>query len=77
MNNKDIVKKLIESKAIDFAAIAKVMAEVGPALAASEEPGDHFCGTGPHVIHLYRLFNNATVVEETQSLRAAAAGQLR
>lgn len=77
MNNKEIVKRLIESKAIDFAAIAKVVAEVGPLLAAADEPGDHICGTGPHVIHLYRLFNTATIVEETQSLRAAAAGQLR
>ena len=77
MNNKEIVKKLIDSKAIDFTAIARVVAEVGPALAASDEPGDHICGTGPHVIHLYRLFNTTTVLEETQALRAAAAGQLR
>ncbi len=77
MNHKEIVKRLIDSKAVDFAAIAKVVAEIGPALAASDDPGDRICGTGPHVIHLFRLFNTGFTVEETQKLRAAAAGELR
>jgi hypothetical protein len=35
VTNEDIVKRLIESKAVDFAAIGRLVAELGPGLAAS------------------------------------------
>jgi hypothetical protein len=35
MTNEDFVKRLIESKAVDFAAIGRVVAELGPGLATS------------------------------------------
>ena len=35
MRNEEIVKRLIESKAVDFGAIGRVVAELGPGLAAS------------------------------------------
>ncbi len=40
--HKQLVKKLLDSKAVDFAAIGKVVAELGPSLSLAEEPGD-FC----------------------------------
>jgi hypothetical protein len=35
-SNQEIVEKFVESKAIDFSAIGKVVTELGPALSASE-----------------------------------------
>jgi hypothetical protein len=55
MNNHDIVKKLLDSKAVDFAAIGKIVAEVGPSLALADEPWEGFCGTMRTFIHLYRI----------------------
>jgi hypothetical protein len=34
--NQEIVKKFVESKAVDFNAIGKVVTELGPALSSSE-----------------------------------------
>jgi hypothetical protein len=36
MTNEEIVKRLIDSKAINFEAIGKVVAEIGPILATSK-----------------------------------------
>jgi hypothetical protein len=55
MNQKDIVKRLLDSKVIDFVALGKFIGEVGPSLAVEEDPGDRICGTGPHVIRLISL----------------------
>jgi hypothetical protein len=35
MTNEEIVKRAIESKAVDFAAIGRMVTELGPALAAT------------------------------------------
>jgi len=36
ISNQDIVKKFVESKAVDFSAIGKLVTELGPALSTSE-----------------------------------------
>lgn len=36
ISNQEIVKKFVESKAIDFGAIGKLVTELGPALSSSE-----------------------------------------
>jgi len=38
VNHQEIVKKLLDAKAVDFANIAKVVAEVGPAVSLADEP---------------------------------------
>lgn len=80
MNNseqhKQLVKKLLDTKAVDFAAIGKVVAELGPSLSLAEEPGDFFCGTNRIFIHIYRVFNPGVPVENLGEL-AANAGELR
>jgi hypothetical protein len=70
----EIVKKLLDSKAVDFKAIGDTLAEVGPKLALLEEPldGDNFCGTGRYFLHLYRIFSSAGAVENLEGLRGAA-----
>ena len=80
MNNSEqhrqLVKKLLDSKAVDFTAIGKVISEVGPSLSLAEEPGDFFCGTNRIFFHCYRVFNPGGPVEDLGDL-AANAGELR
>jgi hypothetical protein len=45
VNHQDVVKKLLESKAVDFAAIGKAFTEIGPAMSLADEPWEGFCGT--------------------------------
>jgi len=77
MTNKELVKRFIDTKAVDFASIAKVISEFGPAVALSDEPEDRFCGTGPRFLVLYKIANVAVTVEQPEQLRSAAAGELR
>jgi len=74
--HRQIVRQLLESKAVDFNAIGKVVAEVGPSLSLAEEPGDFFCGTNRIFIHIYRVFNPGNPVENLGEL-AVNAQELR
>lgn len=71
--HRQIVRQLLESKAVDFSAIGKVVAEVGPALSLAEEPGDFFCGTNRIFIHIYRVFGPDNPVENLGELAANSA----
>ncbi|HXX39177.1 MAG TPA: hypothetical protein VEP50_13710 [bacterium] len=75
VNHQEIVKKALDAKAVDFAAIGKVIAEVGPALALADDPGDFFCGTMRHFVHVYsvRVVNDGSAVEELGALGRVAA----
>ncbi len=73
-NHRQIVQKLLESKAVDFAALGKVIAEAGPVLAAAEDfEGDGFCGTNRFFIRVYRIFTPETPVENLNELAARTA----
>jgi hypothetical protein len=75
--HREVVSKLLDSKAVDFAAIGKVLGEVGPSLALAEYiDGDPFCGTNRHFVHLYTVFNPGTVVDPLDELNANA-GELQ
>lgn len=80
MSNSDqrrqIVKQLLETKAVDFNALGKVIAEVGPSLSLADEPGDWFCGTNRIFIHIYQVFGPANPVENLGEL-AANSEELR
>jgi hypothetical protein len=54
-SHNEIVKKLIDSKAVDFNSIGKMVTELGPASSFADDPWDHFCGTMRRFIHIYRL----------------------
>jgi hypothetical protein len=54
-NHQEIVKSLLANKAVDFAAIGKTVAEIGPSRAMAMEPWEEFCGTMRHFVRLYRL----------------------
>lgn len=74
VNHQEIVKKLIATKAIDFNAIGKTVAELGPSLAVADEPWETFCGTMRHFIRLYVINPRAgsVDVENLGALRAVA-----
>jgi len=55
MNRYDVVKRILDSQAVNFDAIGKVIAEVGPSIALSDDPWDNFCGTMKYFIRFYRL----------------------
>ena len=74
--HRQIVRQLLDSKAVDFNAIGKVVAEVGPGLSLAEEPGDYFCGTNRIFIHIYRVFGPSNPVENLGEL-ATNAVELR
>lgn len=76
VNHQEIVKRLLDSKAVDFGAIGKAVAEVGPSMSLADEPWEGFCGTMRRFIVLYVLnpAGGVTNVEDLGALRSAAAG---
>ena len=78
VNHQDVVKKLLDTKAVDFAAVGKTVAELGPALSLADEPWEGFCGTMRTFFHCYiiRVFPEASSVENLGELRGAA-GELQ
>ncbi|HZD49429.1 MAG TPA: hypothetical protein VE178_11865 [Silvibacterium sp.] len=70
--HRQIVRQLLESKAVDFNAVGKVVAEVGPSLSLAEDPGDFFCGTNRIFFHIYRVVNPGNPVENLGELAANA-----
>jgi hypothetical protein len=78
VNHQEIVKKVLDSKAVDFAAIGKMVAELGPSLSLADEPWEGFCGTMRFFIRIL-VINPGTggvTVENLEALRGAT-GQLR
>ncbi|HEX7777801.1 MAG TPA: hypothetical protein VF424_01105 [Vicinamibacterales bacterium] len=55
VNHQDIVKAVLESKAVDFGAVGKLAAQVGPSLALADEPWESFCGTMRYFIRIFIL----------------------
>jgi hypothetical protein len=70
--HRQVVRQLLESKAVDFNALGKVIAEVGPSLSLAEDPGDFFCGTNRIFFHVYQIFGPNTPVENLGELGASA-----
>jgi hypothetical protein len=57
VSRQEVVKKFLDTKAVDFAAIGKVVAEIGPSLAMADEPWEGFCGTMRTFFHCYIIQN--------------------
>jgi hypothetical protein len=75
VSHQDVVKRLLDTKAVDFAAVGKAVAELGPSLALADEPWDGFCGTMRTFFHCY-IINVGGTVENLGDLRTAT-GELR
>jgi hypothetical protein len=53
VNHQDLVKKFLDTKAVDFVALGKVVAEAGPSLSVADEPWQGICGTMRTFFHCY------------------------
>jgi len=73
INHQDVVRRLIDSKTVDFAAIGKAVAELGPSISLADEPWEGFCGTMRYFIRFYILNpHGGPPVEDLGGLRNAA-----
>jgi hypothetical protein len=71
--HRQVVQRLLDSKAVDFTTIGKVLGEVGPSLALSDyDGGDGFCGTMRFFIRIFRIENPGIPVESLTELSANA-----
>jgi len=75
VNHQEIVKRALDSKAVDFAAIGKVVAELGPSVSLADEPWEGFCGTMRFFIRVYVVNPGlgGGPVENLGALRGAAS----
>jgi hypothetical protein len=72
VNHQEVVKRFLDSKAVDFAAIGKVVAELGPSISLADEPWEGFCGTMRYFIHILIVTpTGGQVVENLAALRSA------
>ena len=72
VNHQEIVKKLLDSKAVDFNAIGKIVSEVGPSLALADEPWEGFCGTMRYFIHIFRVNDPLVPISSLPELSAVS-----
>lgn len=54
-NQKDLPKMIMDAKIVDFDALGKAVAKIGPQLIFSDDPWENFCGTMRYFIRIYRL----------------------
>jgi hypothetical protein len=75
VSHQEIVRKLLDAKTVDFGAIGKVIAEVGPSLSLADEPWEGFCGTMRTFFHCYIINppRDGVSVEDLSALRGATA----
>ena len=77
VNHQEIVKKLIDTKAIDFKAIGATFAEVGPALSMADEPWDGFCGTMRTFVRVFIIHGPSSGSVEGLAALRGVAGELK
>ncbi len=77
VNHQEIVKRVLDSKAIDFAAVGKVVAEVGPSLSMADEPWEGFCGTMRRFIHIFIINGPRGGPIESLSQLQGVAGEIK
>jgi len=76
INHQDVVRRLLDSKTVDFAAIGKVVADLGPTLSVADEPWEGFCGTMRYFIRFYIITpprGGGPTVEDLGGLRNASS----
>jgi hypothetical protein len=54
VNHQDIVKVVLDAKAVNFEAVGKVVAQLGPTLSLADEPWESFCWTMRFFIRIFR-----------------------
>jgi len=54
-DQNDISRALLEAKVVNYEALGKMVAKLGPQLAMMEDPWENFCGTMRYFIRIFRL----------------------
>jgi hypothetical protein len=68
-NDQEIVKALIETKAVDFQAIGQAFAEHGARATLTLTGEDLFCATMRRFIRVHRLADTVNVLEQLGELQ--------
>ncbi len=55
VDHQEVVRELLETKAVDFEAIGATVAKLGPAMALQDEPWESFCLTMRMMVWVYRF----------------------
>ncbi len=76
ITHEEIVTNLMNSKAVDFGAIGKALAELGPRIALLDEPWEGFCGTMRRYVLTYKIFGGVDEGTEELEELGGAAGAL-
>jgi hypothetical protein len=72
ISHQEIVKKALDAKAVNFAAIGKMIAEVGPSASLADEPWEWFCGTMRWFIRFYIVRGPLGPIDDLGALRQVA-----
>jgi hypothetical protein len=67
-STNEVVKALLDAKAVDFQAIGAVVAKYGATAAMTLDYEDVFCGTMRGFVHLVRIPTPGSSVENLPSL---------
>ncbi len=52
---KDVAKRVMKAEVINYEALGKTVAQLGPELALMDDPWENFCGTMRYYIRIFRL----------------------
>jgi len=77
VSHQEIVKKVLDSKAVDFTAIGKAVAELGPAMSLADEPWEGFCGTMRTFVHVFIIRGPVGGTAENLAGLRGIAGELK
>ncbi|HEX3619941.1 MAG TPA: hypothetical protein VHU16_06180 [Candidatus Udaeobacter sp.] len=69
ISHQDIVKRALDAKAVNFAAIGKMVTELGPSVSLADEPWEVFCGTMRWFIRFYIVHGPLGPIEDLGALR--------
>lgn len=72
LNHQDIVKQLLDTKAVDFDAIGKAVSRLGPTVSGMDDPWDIFCWTMRTFIRFYIINPRGPILEDLGGLRDVA-----
>jgi hypothetical protein len=70
---REVVAHLIDSKAVDFEAIGRALAQFGPTASIDGDGEDVFCATMRRFVRVLRLPDVTSELEQLVALRAATS----
>lgn len=72
-SSNEVVKALLDSKAVNFEAIGAAVAKYGATATVTLDYEDLFCGTMRRFIRLYRIADAGSPVEDLPTLQGVSS----